>query len=72
MKSTFLKALKRFEKQEKRFVLVELFSTGTVSFYTFTSSNDRKWVRDFTSLIELENWLNGQEVRDYSNEVQQA
>lgn len=66
-----LKLLRKFEKREKVLALLEIFSTGTIALYTYTGKNtvDRKYVRDFTSLIEVESWLKGQDVPDGVPEV---
>ena len=66
-----LKLLRKLEKREHVIALIEIFSTGTIALYFYANRNtlDRKYIRDFNSFIELEKWLEGQEVPDPSLEV---
>lgn len=66
-----LKLLRKFEKKENVLTLIEMFSTGTIALYTYSGRNTttRKYIRDFNSFIELERWLEGNDVPDLSNNV---
>jgi hypothetical protein len=67
-----LNTLKKFERKEKCMTILEIFSSGTVALYTFTRKdpNDRKYIRDFTSLVDVEKWLKGEVIRDYAEQVE--